>query len=115
MKFVIAAVLFAHGIGHVMGPLQVFKVAVINPAIGGTQLRQNLVLMPRWLQQAPEPDDPNRPDNLWESVAGDFGAHGRFDGSAHDSSLQLVAAEHRRALALTGLAAAGALWAWRRR
>jgi len=66
-------------------------------------------------QQAPEPDDPNRPDNLWESVAGDFGAHGRFDGSAHDSSLQLVAAEHRRALALTGLAAAGALWAWRRR
>ena len=66
-------------------------------------------------QQAPEPDDPNRPDNLWESVSGDFGAHGRFDGSAHDSSLQLVAAEHRRALALTGLAAAGALWAWRRR
>jgi short-subunit dehydrogenase len=66
-------------------------------------------------QQAPEPDDPNRPDNLWESVSGDFGAHGRFDGSAHDSSLQLAAAEHRRALALTGLVAAGALWAWRRR
>ena len=35
MKFVIAAVLFAHGIGHVMGPLQVFKVAVINPAWAG--------------------------------------------------------------------------------
>ncbi len=66
-------------------------------------------------QQAPEPDDPNRPDNLWESVSGDFGAHGRFDGSAHERSLQLAAAEHRRALALTGLAAAGALWAWRRR
>ena len=66
-------------------------------------------------QQAPEPDNPNRPDNLWESVSGDFGAHGRFDGSAHDSSLQLAAAEHRRVLALTGLAAAGALWAWRRR
>jgi len=29
---------------------------IINPAIGGTQLRQNLVLMPRWLAQAPEPD-----------------------------------------------------------
>jgi lysophospholipase L1-like esterase len=31
-------------------------VTVVNPAIGGTQLRQNLVLMPRWLQQSPEPD-----------------------------------------------------------
>ena len=31
-------------------------VTVINPAIGGTQLRQNLVLIPRWLQQASEPD-----------------------------------------------------------
>ena len=65
-------------------------------------------------QQAKEPDDPKRPNNLWESVPGDFGAHGRFDSSAHDSSLQLTATEHRRALALTGLAAAGVLWAWRR-
>jgi lysophospholipase L1-like esterase len=31
-------------------------VKIVNPAIGGTQLRQNLVLMPRWLEQAPEPD-----------------------------------------------------------
>ncbi len=29
---------------------------IVNPAIGGTQLRQNLVLMPRWLAQAPRPD-----------------------------------------------------------
>jgi lysophospholipase L1-like esterase len=28
----------------------------VNPAIGGTQLRQNLVLIPRWLARAPEPD-----------------------------------------------------------
>ena len=27
-----------------------------NPAIGGTQLTQNLVLMPRWLRAVPEPD-----------------------------------------------------------
>lgn len=32
------------------------EVAVQNPAIGGTQLRQNLVLIPRWLEKAPEPD-----------------------------------------------------------
>ncbi len=32
------------------------EVTVVNPAIGGTQLRQNLVLIPRWLDRAPEPD-----------------------------------------------------------
>ena len=32
------------------------EVTIVNPAIGGTQLRQNLVLMPRWLDRAPEPD-----------------------------------------------------------
>ncbi len=31
-------------------------VAILNPAIGGTQLRQNLILMPTWLARAPEPD-----------------------------------------------------------
>lgn len=29
---------------------------IVNPAIGGTELRQNLVLIPRWLAEAPEPD-----------------------------------------------------------
>lgn len=32
------------------------EVTLINPAIGGTELRQNLVLVPRWLAQAPSPD-----------------------------------------------------------
>lgn len=32
------------------------RVTIVNPAIGGTQLRQNLVQIPRWLKQAPEPD-----------------------------------------------------------
>ncbi|MDB5349237.1 MAG: hypothetical protein JWN86_484 [Planctomycetota bacterium] len=32
------------------------KVTIVNPAIGGTQLRQNLVLIPRWLDVAPQPD-----------------------------------------------------------
>ena len=31
-------------------------VTIHNPAIGGTQLRQNLVLIPRWIDVAPEPD-----------------------------------------------------------
>jgi lysophospholipase L1-like esterase len=32
------------------------EIKLVNPAIGGTQLTQNLVLMPRWLRDAPEPD-----------------------------------------------------------
>ena len=29
---------------------------LVNPAIGGTTLSQNVILMPRWLQEAPSPD-----------------------------------------------------------
>jgi acyl-CoA thioesterase-1 len=32
------------------------KVTIVNPAIGGTQLRQGMVLSPRWLQDVPTPD-----------------------------------------------------------
>lgn len=32
------------------------EIKLVNPAIGGTQLSQNLVLMPRWLTDAPQPD-----------------------------------------------------------
>jgi len=32
------------------------EVTLVNPAIGGTQLTQNLVLMPRWLRDHPRPD-----------------------------------------------------------
>jgi NAD(P)-dependent dehydrogenase (short-subunit alcohol dehydrogenase family) len=55
--------------------------------------------------------DPGRPDNLWEPVPGDPGAHGAFDGRAKDFSFQLWANTHRGALALAGGAGiAGALW-----
>lgn len=61
-------------------------------------------------QQTDEPEDPNRPDNLWEPVSGDHGAHGRFDKRAHAESWQLWATTHRGWLALTGLGIAGALY-----
>lgn len=32
------------------------EVTIHNPAIGGTQLRQNLILLPRWQQKVAEPD-----------------------------------------------------------
>ena len=35
IKLVLALVLLAHGIGHSMGPLAVFKIATINPAWQG--------------------------------------------------------------------------------
>jgi hypothetical protein len=63
-------------------------------------------------QQTDEPEDPNRPDNLWHPVdgggGGDFGAHGAFDDVARDSSWQLWANTHRGTLA-TGAAAVAAL------
>ncbi len=42
-------------------------------------------------QQTSEPEDPKRPDNLWNSVPGDHGAHGAFDRRAHESSWELKA------------------------
>ncbi len=32
------------------------EVTLVNPALGGTQLTQNLILMPRWLLATPKPD-----------------------------------------------------------
>jgi len=56
-------------------------------------------------QQTNESEDPDRPNNLWESVDGDYSAHGRFDRRANDSSRQLWATQHRGEL-VAGVAAA---------
>lgn len=57
-------------------------------------------------QQTDEPDDGDRPFNLWEPVAGDHGAHGAFDNRARSWSASFWATTHRAALA-AGVAAAG--------
>lgn len=59
-------------------------------------------------QQTDEPEDPNRPHNLWEPVPGDHGASGSFGDRASDYTPQLWAAKHREALVAGGLLAAGA-------
>src|SRR5437660_577975 len=46
-------------------------------------------------QQYNGPDDPNRPDTLWQPVPGDHGAHGAFDARASNWSPQLWTSEHR--------------------
>ncbi len=50
-------------------------------------------------QQTDEIEDKRRPDNLWNALPGDYGAHGRFDRQARNRSLQLWATTHRRWLA----------------
>lgn len=47
-------------------------------------------------QQNPEKTEPMLPDNLYEPVAGDHGAHGIFDDEAHAWSPQTWWLEHRR-------------------
>ena len=63
-------------------------------------------------QQTNEPEDPNRPDNLWEPLDAekDHGAHGPFDARSHCFSPQLWATTHRNWIAAgLLLAAAGAI------
>jgi hypothetical protein len=55
-------------------------------------------------QQADEPVSPDRQDNLFEPVAGDHGAHGRFDAQSRRFSPQLWATMNRNALAAAGAA-----------
>jgi NAD(P)-dependent dehydrogenase (short-subunit alcohol dehydrogenase family) len=62
-------------------------------------------------QQTHAQADPNRPNNLWEPVPGDHGAHGTFDARARAHSLQLWADTHRSWLALAGLGIAGMMYA----
>jgi NAD(P)-dependent dehydrogenase (short-subunit alcohol dehydrogenase family) len=60
-------------------------------------------------QMTDEPEDPDRPHNLWQTLPGDQGAHGRFDARARSSSWQLWADMHRGWLAAAGGCLAG--WA----
>src|SRR5438874_690707 len=59
-------------------------------------------------QQYDGPADPNRPDNLWKPLPGDWGAHGEFDDRAHNRSWQSTLNLNRRWIGL-GLLAAGVL------
>jgi len=59
-------------------------------------------------QLSAEPADPAAPDNLFEPVPGDRGAHGRFDSRASPSSGALWVSMHKTSL-LTGAAVAGVM------
>jgi len=55
-------------------------------------------------QMIDEPEDPNRPDNLWKPLPGDHGAHGVFDDRATDISIEFEL-NKRRGWVLAGAAA----------
>ena len=70
-------------------------------------------------QQTDEPEDPHRPDNLYQPVDGerDFGRHGRFATIARSTSYEVWPAEHHGIVALLigSIAAASAAVLLRRR
>jgi short-subunit dehydrogenase len=66
-------------------------------------------------QEAATPVAPDRRDNLFEPVLGDFGAHGRFDRIAHPASAQLWLTTHRMLATLALAGVIGAAFAVRRR
>jgi short-subunit dehydrogenase len=58
-------------------------------------------------QLTQEPLEPDAPDNLFEPVPGDYGAHGRFDEEARPRSWQMFTTRHSAALwggVLSGMA-----------
>jgi hypothetical protein len=55
-------------------------------------------------QETDTPADPSRPDNLFDSVDGSQGAHGRFDARAKSSSVQVWVSDHRRWIGLAVVA-----------
>lgn len=64
-------------------------------------------------QMTDEPVEAGRPDNLWEPVEGDRGAHGIFDDRAYSSSAQAWANTHPKLTAAAGvgvIASVAALW-----
>jgi NAD(P)-dependent dehydrogenase (short-subunit alcohol dehydrogenase family) len=56
-------------------------------------------------QQTDQPVNGDRPDNLFEPLPGDHGAHGEFDEQAAKSSIELWLSRHRRALLAAGIVA----------
>ena len=65
-------------------------------------------------QMIDEPEDPNRPNNLWAPLPGDAGAHGVFDDRSRPVSIELELNKRRGWLAAGAALAAVSVWLWNR-
>jgi NAD(P)-dependent dehydrogenase (short-subunit alcohol dehydrogenase family) len=65
-------------------------------------------------QQTDEPAETDRPNNLWEPLAGDHGTHGEFDARSTEYSIQFWLSKNRMWLAIVGVALTSALIGARR-
>ncbi|MGE5205307.1 MAG: SDR family oxidoreductase [Chlamydiota bacterium] len=85
-------------------------------AIFGNKLAPGLLdrYLARTAYQAQQHDgreDPQRPNNLWQALPGDHGAHGSFSRRARGYSIESWLESHRLLLGLAGLAgAAGVIY-----
>lgn len=86
--------------------------AVVGEKVAAGLLDRYLARTGYDAQQTNGPADPHRPNNLWEPLPGDFGAHGDFDDRAHGRSLQLWASMNRGLLGLVGLGAVATIGAF---
>jgi short-subunit dehydrogenase len=81
--------------------------AIIGDKIAPGLLDHYLARMGYESQQHNGPVDADRPYNLWEPLAGDWGAHGEFDSRAKSFSLQSWANMNRGWMTVAGLGIAG--------
>jgi short-subunit dehydrogenase len=65
-------------------------------------------------QQTSEPEDPNRPNNLYKPVSGDHGAHGVFDARARATSSEVWLSRHRLSMGTAALGAVAGLFIFRK-
>jgi NAD(P)-dependent dehydrogenase (short-subunit alcohol dehydrogenase family) len=82
--------------------------AIVGDKVASPMLDRYLAATAVEGQQAPEPVEPGRKDNLFEPVPGDHGAHGRFGKGARTSSPLLWASENRGWIAAGAALALGA-------
>ena len=66
-------------------------------------------------QQTCEPENPSRPDNLWQPLKGDYAAHGTFEQRARERSWELRASLGRSWIGAGVAAIAAAVWLASRR
>ena len=82
-------------------------------AVAGERIASGLVdryvARAAWDGALEGPERPPRPDNFWQPIESDVGAHGRFDAEAHGTSLQLWINTHWKSLVPVALGVAAGL------